>query len=88
MLKILFVILIFPFLVSSYRYGTTEATSSVWQKCSRPSILHGDMNCEINWGGGYYPIQTADCKATCEDGYMLIGMALDILFLIGHFHTP
>ena len=93
MLKILFVFLTFPFLVNSestilgeiagpyYRYGTTQSTSSVWQKCPKPSIIHGEMNCEINWGGGYYPIQSANCKAICENGFMLIGMALDAYFL-------
>ena len=102
MLEILFVFLTFPFLVNSesttlgqidgsyYRYGTTQSTSSVWQKCRKPSIIHAEMNCEILWGGGYYPVQTADCEATCDDGYMLIGMTLYIcvvLFLISHFHT-
>ena len=51
---------------------------SVWDKCSKQNITNGEINCDINRGTGNYPIETADCTATCDNGYMLIGMTFDI----------
>ena len=59
-------------------FGGRRSRASVWDKCSKQSILtDGEIKCDINNGRGNYPIETAVCTATCKDGYLLIGTTFD-----------
>ena len=54
--------------------GSRRSRASVWDKCSKQTITDGEIKCDINSGRGDYSIETAVCTATCNDGYLMIGM--------------
>ena len=57
-----------------YRSSLRRSFGSVWDKCSKQTITDGEIKCDINSGRGDYSIETAVCTATCNDGYLMIGM--------------
>ena len=59
---------------SSRRSYGGSRRSRASDKCSMQTITDGEIKCDINSGRGDYSIETAVCTATCNDGYLMIGM--------------